>query len=97
MKHETIETATFTKVSYTCDLCKKELLAGAKPFICYICEREVGVCCYHIRSIDGFDHRICNACDILPQFSQQIKNHIEVHEEALHLIKEAWKDASLGK
>jgi len=99
MKHETTETVTFTKVSYSCDLCKKDLLAGAQPFICGICGRETcnNFMCSEWKSMTHDDIRICAICRSLEHFSQHIADALNVYEQKEKSILQQWKEESLNR
>ena len=98
MKHEKTITATFVEVSYSCDLCKKDLLPGARPFECGICGRETcnNSLCSVWRSMEHGNFRMCEVCrGIEEHFLQGIAvAHAIFTQEEERLLQE-WKEASL--
>lgn len=93
MKHERQETTTFTKVAYSCDLCKSFLLHGERPKICPVCDRETcGLCCrlvsVHEKTADLI---VCAACFTHPEYSAELT---VIEDEALQRraqVLAAWK------
>lgn len=101
LKHETQTTETFTRVSYTCDVCEKVLLDGQRPRLCGICGREV--CgrdsCWQRLEIDGeMDSEVvCAYCQATQDDARaRIQGTLRVAYEHCDEIRAVWKRRSLA-
>lgn len=103
MKHETQTTETFTRVSYTCDVCGNALLDGQKAEVCTICERDVcrAETCSILAYFDdaNYAERLCSRCQMAEAESggrARIEGTMRVAREHCDSIREAWRLRSLA-
>lgn len=101
MKHEVQTTETFTRVSYTCDICGNALLDGQRPQVCTICEREI--CreeeCSILAYLDdaNYAERLCRECHTVEEGArQQIGDCMDAARQACSDIRVFWKQRSLA-
>ena len=94
MKREITEAVTFTKTLYSCDLCEKQLLAGARLHLCWVCDRE---CCSGcVKLIDKYSgERRCFPCCALDHFLVPINEEETRHNVQKSTLYAQWKAASL--
>lgn len=101
MRHETESTTVFKKITYTCDLNSAHvLLEGQKPWICYVCGREVcrDDVCSSPRLFDGREEHVCRiCCDRGGGFLEELYQLQVQQEQAESAILGKWKEESLGK
>lgn len=100
MRHEITETATFTKIYYTCDSDQEhqipELLPGYKPRVCLICDRDLCRDCMRIISdLSCRDLLVCPQCYAIRQsFIIQMEQAETSFKREEGKIKQSWKEQS---
>ena len=100
MKHEKTETITTTVVSYSCDICKKELILGMRPYLCVVCAREICIDhthCFRTEEFNGTVMRVCQICSSLVHFPLELEALYRNVESQEMNVFAAWKEASLEK